>query len=68
MRGDAFLAVLGGGIFRGIPWLVEDLTRRMSEIAPRASIHRLDVEPAVGAVRLAIAAARGSFAAPTYVS
>ena len=67
MRGHAFPTVLGGGIFRGIPWLVDDLTRRLSEIAPRTEVRRLDVEPAIGAVRLALAAARGSFANPTYV-
>ena len=67
MRGNAFPTVLGGGIFRGVPWLVDDVTRRLSEIAPRTQVSRLDVEPAIGAVRLALAAARGSFAVPTYV-
>jgi len=46
---------------------VDDVTRRLSEIAPRTQVRRLDVEPAIGAVRLALAAARGSFAVPTYV-
>ena len=67
MRGRAFPTVLAGGIFRGIPWLVDDVTRRLSEIAPRTHVRRLDVEPAIGAVRLALAAARGAFAAPIYV-
>jgi N-acetylglucosamine kinase-like BadF-type ATPase len=67
MRGDAFPTVLAGGIFRGIPWLVDDVTSRLSEIAPRTWVHPLSVEPAIGAVRLAIAAAQGSFAIPTYV-
>jgi N-acetylglucosamine kinase-like BadF-type ATPase len=67
MRGAAFPTVLAGGIFRGIPWLVDDVTRRFSEIAPRTWVHPLEVEPAIGAVRLAIAAAEGSFAVPTYV-
>jgi N-acetylglucosamine kinase-like BadF-type ATPase len=67
MRGDAFPTVLAGGIFRGIPWLVGDITRRLSEIAPRTHVQRLEVEPAVGAVRLALAAAKGSLAVPTYV-
>src|SRR5258705_2062007 len=52
MRGKAFPTVLGGGIFRGIPWLVDDMTRRLSEIAPRTHVRRLSVEPAVGAVQL----------------
>ena len=46
---------------------VRYITRRLSEIAPRAWVRPLDVEPAIGAVRLAIAAAHGSFALPTYV-
>jgi len=67
MRGSAFQTVLAGGIFRGVPSLVDDLTRRLSEIAPRTWVRPLEVEPAIGAVRLAIAAAHGSFAIPTYV-
>ena len=67
MRGDAFPTVLAGGIFRGIPWLVDDVTRRLSEIAPRTHVERLNVEPAIGAVRLALAAAHGSLALPIYV-
>ena len=67
MRGDAFPTVLAGGIFRGIPWLVDNVTRRLSEIAPRTHVQRLDVEPAIGAVRLALAAAHGSLALPIYV-
>jgi N-acetylglucosamine kinase-like BadF-type ATPase len=67
MRGRAFPTVLAGGIFRGIPWLAGDVTRRLSEIAPRTAVHRLEVEPAAGAVRLALAAAHGSFAIPSYV-
>jgi N-acetylglucosamine kinase-like BadF-type ATPase len=67
MRGDAFPTVLAGGIFRGIPWLAGDITKRLSEIAPRTQVHRLEVEPAVGAVRLALSAAKGSLAVPTYV-
>jgi N-acetylglucosamine kinase-like BadF-type ATPase len=67
MRGSAFPTVLAGGIFRGIPWLVNDVTRRLSEIAPRTYVRKLEVEPAVGAVRLALAAAHGSFAMPVYV-
>jgi N-acetylglucosamine kinase-like BadF-type ATPase len=67
MRGDAFPTVLAVGIFRGIPWLVENVTGRLSEIAPRTHVQRLDVEPAIGAVRLALAAAHGSLALPIYV-
>ena len=67
MRGDAFPTVLAGGIFRGVPWLVGDVTRRLSEAAPRTHVRPLDVEPATGAVRLALAAARGTISIPSYV-
>ena len=68
MRGEVFPTVLAGGIFRGVPWLVADVTRRLSEIAPRTHVGRLDVEPAIGAVRLALAAARGNMPIPTYAA
>jgi N-acetylglucosamine kinase-like BadF-type ATPase len=67
MRGDAFPTILAGGIFRGVPSLVRDVDTRMSEIAPRSSVQRLEVEPAVGAVRLALGAARGETRVPSYV-
>lgn len=67
MRGEAFPIVLAGGIFRGVPWLRHDVTARLSEVAPRSQVRLLDVEPAVGAVRLAIAAARGTVSIPTYI-
>jgi N-acetylglucosamine kinase-like BadF-type ATPase len=67
MRGEVFPTVLAGGIFRGVPWLTGDITARLSEVAPRTDVRLLDVEPAVGAVRLALAAARGDVAVPVYV-
>jgi N-acetylglucosamine kinase-like BadF-type ATPase len=67
MRGDAFPTILAGGIFRGVPSLVRDVETRLSEIAPRSRVQRLEVEPAVGAVRLALAAARGETRVPSYV-
>ena len=67
MRGDAFPAVLAGGIFRGVPSLARDVEMRLSEVAPRSTVRLLQVEPAVGAVRLALAAARGEVRVPSYV-
>jgi N-acetylglucosamine kinase-like BadF-type ATPase len=67
MRGEAFPTVLAGGIFHGVPWLRGDVESRLSEVAPRSVIRVLDVEPAVGAVRLAIAAAKGPVAIPSYI-
>ena len=67
MRGDAFPTVLAGGIFHGVPWLKGDVETRLSEVAPRSVVRVLDVEPAVGAVRLAIAATKGTVAIPPYI-
>jgi len=67
MRGEAFPIVLAGGIFRGVPGLMGDVESRLSEVAPRSAVRLLDVEPAVGAVRLALAAARGTVTIPSYI-
>jgi N-acetylglucosamine kinase-like BadF-type ATPase len=67
MRGDAFPSILAGGIFRGVPRLAGDVASRLSEIAPRSQVRLLDVEPAIGAVRLALAVARGEATVPSYV-
>ncbi len=66
MRGDAFAFYLAGGVFRVVPWLVDELPRRLVEVAPRAHVQLLDEEPAVGAVWLALAEARGGARVPHY--
>jgi N-acetylglucosamine kinase-like BadF-type ATPase len=66
MRGDAFAFFLAGGVFRVVPWLVEELQRRLLEVAPRAQVQTLGEEPAVGAVWLALAEARGAARVPSY--
>jgi N-acetylglucosamine kinase-like BadF-type ATPase len=68
MRGEAFGFHLAGSVFRVVPWLVAELSRRLVEVAPRSSVSILDVEPAVGAVRLALAEARGGAHIPQYKS
>ena len=67
MRGEQFPTVLAGGIFRGLPSLAADVTIRISEVAPRSEVRVLHIEPATGAVRLALRAARGEMAVPTYL-
>ncbi len=67
MRGDVFPTILAGGIFKGIPLLAASLTSRLAEVAPRSDVRRLEVEPAQGAVTLAIAAARGQIVIPSYI-
>ena len=66
MRGDAFTFYLAGGVFRVVPWLAEELPRRLVEVAPRSQAQMLDEEPAVGAVWLALAEARGGARIPRY--
>jgi N-acetylglucosamine kinase-like BadF-type ATPase len=67
MRGDVFPTILAGGIFRAIPALSADVCQRMAEVAPRSEVRSLDVEPARGAVTLALAAARGTLLLPSYI-
>lgn len=67
MRDEAVQFVLAGGVFSGVPWLVEELRRRLPGISPRGQVLRLEVEPAVGAVRLALAEARGGARIPAHV-
>ena len=67
MRGDEFPFILAGGAFRAVPWLVEELGRRLIEVAPRCRVSLLTDEPAVGAVRLAVAEAHGGALVPKYI-
>jgi N-acetylglucosamine kinase-like BadF-type ATPase len=67
MRGEAFPTVLAGGVFHGVSWLKGDVEAQLSEVAPRSVTRVLDVEPAIGAVRLAIAEAHGGAAIPAYI-
>jgi N-acetylglucosamine kinase-like BadF-type ATPase len=67
MRGLAFDTVLAGGMFRVIPWLAADVQQRLAEVAPRASVKTLAVEPATGAVRLAVRELHEGVRVPPYV-
>jgi N-acetylglucosamine kinase-like BadF-type ATPase len=66
MRGDAFTFLLAGSVFRVVPWLGTHLPGRLTEIAPRCAVRVLEEEPAVGAVWLALAEARGGARIPSY--
>ena len=67
MRGAQFPLVLAGGVFRVVTSLLADLTSRVADVVPRGKPRLLEVEPAMGAVRLAVAEARGGARIPTYV-
>ena len=64
--GTEFPFVLAGGMFRAVPWLEEELARRLPQASPRSRTVQLNVEPASGAVRLALAETRGGFVVPSY--
>lgn len=68
MRGVVFPLVLAGGVLRAMPTLRERLLQRLPDIAPRCQPSLLAQEPAVGAVRLALAEARGGARVPQYLS
>ena len=63
--GSEFPFVLSGGIFRAVPWLEEEL-RAPAAAGGAAQPRRCcsNVEPAAGAVRLALAEARGGYSVP----
>jgi N-acetylglucosamine kinase-like BadF-type ATPase len=67
MRRDAFVFVLAGGVFRVLPWLGDALAEQLIAVAPRSTVHRLDREPATGAVQLALAEIRGGAQVPKYI-
>lgn len=67
MRGEQFPILLSGGMLKGSEWLAAELERRMAEVAPRSEVRLLMHEPALGAVRLALAEARGGVRVPPYI-
>lgn len=66
MSAEAFTFVLAGGIFHAVPWLRDELSRRLTDVAPRSRAKVLREEPALGAVQLALAEAHGGARLPTY--
>jgi N-acetylglucosamine kinase-like BadF-type ATPase len=66
LKDDEFAIVLSGGMFKAAPWLREEVTRLLPAVAPRSQVVHLQVEPALGAVRLALAELRGGASIPAY--
>jgi len=66
MVGELFTFILAGGIFRAVPWLEQELERRLPVTSPHSRVRLLDREPAVGAVALALQEARGGAVIPAY--
>jgi N-acetylglucosamine kinase-like BadF-type ATPase len=64
--GIGFPFVLSGGMYRAVPWLEQELGRRLTLASPHSRTVLLDIEPAYGAVRLAVADAQGQYTVPVY--
>ncbi len=65
---ETFAFILSGGIFRAVPWLREELARRLSAAAPNSTTTLLDREPAEGALTFALQEAQGGARLPRYKS
>jgi len=63
---ETFSFVLAGGMFHAVPWLCDQLTLMLPSLAPNSRTIRLEAEPALGAVRLAIAELHGGATIPVY--
>ncbi len=61
-----FTFVLSGGMFQAVPWLGEQMQLLLPTLASQSTVMRLDVEPALGAVQLALAELRGGARLPVY--
>jgi N-acetylglucosamine kinase-like BadF-type ATPase len=66
LMAESFSFILSGGIFRAVPWLGQELSRRLPLAAPRSRAIMLEREPAEGAVTLALQEARGGARIPVY--
>jgi N-acetylglucosamine kinase-like BadF-type ATPase len=61
-----FTFVLSGGMFRAVPWLCNQLRLLLPALAEHSTVLHLDVPPALGAVRLALAELHGGAKLPVY--
>jgi len=61
-----FTFVLAGGMFHALPWLCDQMQLLLPALAVQSTVMRLDDQPALGAVRLAIAEVKGVARLPVY--
>ena len=57
---------MAGGAFHAVPWLQDALRSRLAETVPDGQVQLLTTDPAIGAVRLALAEAQGGASLPSY--
>jgi N-acetylglucosamine kinase-like BadF-type ATPase len=60
LAGEEFRLVLSGGLFKAVPVLRQDFEKIIKKVAPWAKVEELKVEPARGAVSLALERVRSS--------
>lgn len=65
LAGD-FPVVMAGGAFHAVPWLQDALRARLTDIVAADGVRVLTTDPALGAVRLALAHAQGGAVIPKY--
>ena len=63
---EEFTFVLAGGMFHAVPWLCDQLQLLLPALAHHSRVMRLNQEPALGAVRLALAELKGGARLPVY--
>jgi N-acetylglucosamine kinase-like BadF-type ATPase len=61
-----FTFVLAGGMFHAVPWLCDQMQLLLPALARQSKVMRLNQEPALGAVRLALAELQGGAKLPVY--
>jgi N-acetylglucosamine kinase-like BadF-type ATPase len=66
MERESFSFVLSGGMFHAVPWLCNQMKVLLATLARHSRTIRLEEDPAVGAVQLAVAVAHGRAAIPAY--
>lgn len=62
----AFRFVLAGGMFHAVPWLCDQMQLLLPALARHSTVMRLNQEPALGAVLLALAELNGGARLPVY--
>ena len=65
LAGD-FPVVMAGGAFHAVPWLQGALRARLADVVSADNVRVLTTDPALGAVRLALAEAEGGAVIPKY--
>ncbi len=66
LTNEPFTFVLAGGMFQAVPWLTDQMQLLLPALARKATVIRLDVPPALGAVQLALAELQGGAKLPVY--